>query len=131
MLLIVTAQDELNGGAKLPGEDSNAATMMALYSISNTLGLQEFMSVKDRYIRSIGSLIESAAQRPNSPAGLRAQQLAREAVVLTFYACFLSPRKLCRASAFNYATKEASGSDDPSLWAAVMVSFPGKLAFAF
>ena len=93
--------------------------------------LQEFMSVKDRYIRSIGSLIESAAQRPNSPAGLRAQQLAREAVVLTFYACFLSPRKLCRASAFNYATKEASSSDDPSVWAAVMVSFLENCAFSF
>ena len=84
--------------------------------------VQEFMAVKDRYIKNIATLLEAAGQEPNSPAGLRAQQLCREAVVFTFYACFLSPKRLCRASAFDYATREQSTKDDPSVWAAVMVT---------
>lgn len=79
------------------------------------------MAVKDRYIRNITGLLETAGQSANSPAGMRAQQLSREAVVFTFYACFLSPKRLCRASAFDYATMETSTKDDPSVWAAVMV----------
>ena len=86
--------------------------------------VQEFMAVKDRYIKNITTLLEQAGQEPNSPEGLRAQQLCREAVVFTFYACFLSPKRLCRASAFDYATREQSTKDDPSVWAAVMV-IPG------
>ena len=77
--------------------------------------------VKDRYIRNIAALMGGVDQAPNSPAGLRAQQLSKEALLLTLYACFSSPKRTCRASAFNYITQDTSQDVDPSIWDACMV----------
>ncbi|KAK9863952.1 hypothetical protein WJX84_000347 [Apatococcus fuscideae] len=83
--------------------------------------LEEFMRLKGRYVRSITALMGGVNQASNSPACLRAQQLSKEAILLTLYACFTSPKRTCRASTFNYITQDSSLEIDPTIWAACMV----------